>query len=613
MQVVGVTTQQEVYIVSRDRKFRVNEILVLQDGCLGEPKGEVIETLSYNRFIPMGLDKSLVDAEVIRTLEQIGYNIDSDEINLAKLRLFEEAPYPVRTGCTVRLPDFDEVREFLVKSTPEEGMVLGEILGTESLATSITSDLENQLMIMEQGELRSQKGIPFIFDIKSMQQYPHVGIFGGSGSGKSFGLRVMLEELMKLRIPTIVFDPHFEMDFKDSLPALKEQGYQYRDRFVTAQVGKEVGISFSNLTTRDVTALLGAAGGQLSESMVNVIQMLHKKKDSFTSFSDRINNLVMALEEGKQGLERQLRSSELTPIDVARIKDFMQLLVQYGTLPVSSVKGIHWRLNRLEKAGLFQQDIHTIESGVEQGKLVVIQGSSWILQVFATYVIGALYRKRRDYKDARMNGEAGDFFPPFVIVTDEAHNFAPKAMESPAKSVLREIAQEGRKYGVFLFLATQRPTLLDETITAQLNTKFVFRTVRGTDIATLREETDLTQEEGKRLPYLRSGDSFVSSAVFGRTLFIRVRCAYTRSPHLSNPFDELKQISNQRDEKVIESIREMLPMFETDLVEAVVRVNRHCNLDWDVKRFQSELQRFVSEGQLKKHETPLAMRYDKVT
>lgn len=319
----------------------------------------------------------------------------------------------------------------------------------------------------------------------------------------------------------------------------------------------------------------------------------------------------MALEEGKQGLERQLRSSELTPTDAARIKDFMQLLAQYGTLPLSSVKGIHWRLNRLDKAGLFQHDIRMIESGIEQGKLVVIQGSSWILQVFATYVIGALYRKRRDYKDARMNGEEGEFFPPFVIVTDEAHNFAPKAMDSPAKSVLREIAQEGRKYGVFLFLATQRPTLLDETITAQLNTKFVFRTVRGTDIATLREETDLTQEEGKRLPYLRSGDAFVSSAVFGRTLFTRIRCAYTRSPHLSNPFDELKQLSNQRDEKVIESITNMLPMFETDLVEAVVKVNRDCNLDWDVGRFKSELQRFASEGQLKKQETAFAMRYDK--
>ncbi|WP_228502759.1 ATP-binding protein [Laceyella tengchongensis] len=518
MQVVGVTTQQEVYIVSRDRKFRINEILVVEDAQLDYPRGEVVESMSYNRLIPMGLDKSLVDAQVIQTLEQIGYDIESDEINLAKLRLYEEAPHPVRTGCAVRLPKFEEVRSLLVKSSPEEGMLLGEIRGTESMGATISPDLKDQVMIMEQGQLRPQWGVPFIFDIKTMQQYPHIGVFGGSGSGKSFGLRVMLEELMKLRIPTMVFDPHFEMDFSERTPGMEDKGIQFTDCYTAVQIGRDVGISFSDLSTRDVTELLGAAGSQLSDAMVNVIQMLHRKRDSFISFSDRVSNLVQALEEGKQGLERQLQNPELTPTDVQRIHDLKKLLNQFGTLPPSSVKGVHWRLQRLEKAGLFQQDIRAIERGLEQGKLVVVQGSTWVLQVFATYVIGSLYRKRREYKDARMNGEEGRFFPPFVVVTDEAHNFAPKALDSPAKSILKEIAQEGRKYGVFLVLATQRPTLLDETITAQLNTKFVFRTVRGTDIATLREETDLTPEEGKRLPYLRSGDTFVSSAVFGRTI-----------------------------------------------------------------------------------------------
>lgn len=611
MQVVGVTTQQEVYVVSRERKFRVNEILVIEDSALDDPRGEVVETMAYNRLIPMGLDKSLVDTQVIRTLEQIGYDIDSDEINLAKVRLYEEAPHPVRTGCSVRCPEFAEVRELLVKTTPQEGMLLGEIRGTEALASTLSEDLCDQVLLMEQGQLRQQKGVPFLFDIKTMQQYPHVGIFGGSGSGKSFGLRVMLEELMKLRIPTIVFDPHFEMDFSDRVPGLEGRGPSFRERFLSVQVGQQVGISFSDLSTRDMTELLGAAGGHLTESMANVVQMLHRRRDSYTSFSDRLNNLVHALEEGKQGLERQLRSPDLTPTDAARIKDLMQLLQQYGTLPLSSVKGIHWRLNRLEKAGLFQQDIRAIEQGMEQGKLVVVQGSAWLLQVFATYVIGALYRKRREYKDARMNGEEGHFFPPFVIVTDEAHNFAPKAVDSPAKSILKEIAQEGRKYGVFLFLATQRPTLLDETITAQLNTKFVFRTVRGTDIATLREETDLTPEEGKRLPYLRSGDTFVSSAVFGRTIFIRIRCAYTRSPHLANPFDELQQMANDRDEKVVESISRLLPLFDTDLVQAVVQVNRDCGLDWDVTRLKQELNRLVGDGWLKKQENPFTTRYDR--
>jgi hypothetical protein len=210
-----------------------------------------------------------------------------------------------------------------------------------------------------------------------------------------------------------------------------------------------------------------------------------------------------------------------------------------------------------------------------------------------------------------MNGEEARFFPPFVVVTDEAHNFAPKALESPAKSILKEIAQEGRKYGVFLFLATQRPTLLDETITAQLNTKFVFRTVRGTDIATLREETDLTPEEGKRLPYLRSGDTFVSSAAYGRTIFIRIRCAYTRSPHLSNPFDELKRFAEEQDGKLLETLMNSLPLFDTDLVRAVAHVNRECGLKWDVTRLKQELERLVRDGKLAKHETPFVVRYDR--
>jgi DNA helicase HerA-like ATPase len=610
MQVVGVTTQQEVYVVSRERKFRINEILVIEDPALGFPRGEVVETLSYNRLIPMGLDKSLVDAQVIRTLEQIGYDIGADEINLAKVRLFEEAPHPVRTGCSVRLPEFGEVRELLVKTTPEEGMLLGEIRGTESLSETLDEDLKGQVVILEQGGLREQRGVPFLFDIRTMQQYPHVGVFGGSGSGKSFGLRVMLEELMKLSIPTLVFDPHFEMDFSDRVPGMEGRGPDFADRFVKVEVGRDVGISFSDLSTRDVTDLLAAAGSMLSDAMTNVIQMLHKKRDSFESFSDRVGNLVQALEEGKQGLDRQLQNPELSPLDVQRIQDLKQLLQQYGSLPLSSVKGVHWRLQRLDKAGLFQQDIRMIESGLEQGKLVVVQGSSWVLQVFATYVIGTLYRKRREYKDARMNGEEGVFFPPFVVVTDEAHNFAPKAVDSPAKSILREIAQEGRKYGVFLFLATQRPTLLDETITAQLNTKFVFRTVRATDIATLREETDLTPEEGKRLPYLRSGDTFVSSAAFGRTVFIRIRCAYTRSPHLANPFDELRRFAREREDRVLEILMKSLPMFDTDLTTSVAQINRECGLNWDVSRLKSELDRLAGAGRLKKYETPFATRYD---
>ncbi|MFC4075560.1 ATP-binding protein [Salinithrix halophila] len=610
MQVVGVTTQQEVYVASKDRKFRINEILVLEDRGLDFPRGEVVETLSYNRLIPMGLDKSVVDTQVIQSLEQIGYDIGSDEVNLAKLRLFSEAPHPVRTGVPVRAPRFEEVRRLLVKADPEEGMVLGEIRGTEALGETLDEDLKGQVRLIEDGEWREQRGVPFLFDIKTMQQYPHIGVFGGSGSGKSFGLRVILEELMKLAIPTLVFDPHFEMSFGDKVPELADESPSFDNRWMAVQVGREVGIHFADLSTRELVSLVGASGGGLTDPMTNVIQSLHKRGDNYISFSDRLANVAQAIEEGEKGLKKRLHDEDLTPTEAERIKDLLELLPQYGSLPLASVKGVQWRLNRLEKAGLFTHDIRVIEQGLEQGRLVVVQGDSWVLQVFSTYVITAVYKKRREYRDARMNGEEGVFFPPFVIVTDEAHNFAPKGVDAPPKRVLKEIAQEGRKYGAFLMLATQRPTLLDETITAQLNTKFVFRTVRGTDIATLREETDLTQEEGRRLPYLRSGDTFISSAVFGRTLFVRIRASYTHSPHVANPFDELRAVKAERDDRVLKVVRDCLPVFDTDLVDVTTQINRECGLSWEVTRFKQELERWTAEGVIIKKESPFVTRYD---
>ncbi|MDE5416008.1 ATP-binding protein [Alkalihalobacterium chitinilyticum] len=609
MQVVGITTQHEIYVVSKEHKFRINEILLIEDDSLGNPMGEVVETFSYNRFIPMGYDKGIVDAQVLKTLEQLGYDIGADEINLSKVRLFEEAIQPIQTGATVRTPEFAEVQHFLVKVQPQEGLVLGEIRSTDHLVETLPSNLKQLMKIQEQEVERDQNGVPFIFDIKAMQQYPHIGVFGGSGSGKSFGLRVMLEEIMKQSIPAIVFDPHFEMNFSHFSDGMN--GIDYRTKYVSVQIGRDVGVDFSSLTTRDIERLLGAAGS-LTESMVNVIQSVHKRKDSYQSFSDRIANLVDALELGKQKVEAFIYDGNgLSREQLEQYDTYQKLLNQFGSLPLSSVKGIQWRLNRLYQSGLFQHNIRAIEEGLNSGKLVVIQGSVWLLQVFSSFVIGVLYTKRRTYRDAKLQNEQGTFFPPFVIVTDEAHNFAPKGYDAPAKSVLKEIAQEGRKYGVFLIFATQRPTLLDETITAQLNSKFVFRTVRGTDIQTIKEETDLTHEEGKRLPYLRSGDVFVSSAIFGRTLAIRIRLADTTSPHVLNPFDELKEMSHQEDEGVLEVIQSLLPLSETALIRHTDEINQTLGKSWDVAQLKRELEQLAEKGKLKKVKNPFATIYDR--
>jgi DNA helicase HerA-like ATPase len=465
-------------------------------------------------------------------------------------------------------------------------------------------NLQDRTHLLEDGQVKPQNGVPFIFDPRAMQQYPHIGIFGGSGSGKSFGLRVFLEELMKLRIPTLVLDPHFELTFSET-PAGCPPGYRdikFEERFKAYQVGQEVGVNFADLTTRDLCRLLDAASG-LSEGMTNAVEALHKANDSYVSFAGRIDDLVNALEAGEKGAQSRMRDPGGSGSEREVGANQLRVLNEARGIPLSSVKGIQWRLNRLFRAGLFTNDIKPIEMALRNGQLAVVQGPIWMLNVFASYVIGAVYRQRREYKDAQFRRETAPYFPPFVVVTDEAHNFAPKAFDAPAKSIIKEIAQEGRKYGAFLILATQRPTLLDETITAQLNTKCVFRTVRASDIATIKEETDLTQEEARRLPFLRSGDSFVSSAIFGRTVPIRVRMAKTSTPHTENPFDELgEQVSTEADqffEIVQPLIEEMGRVNDTQILDLSKKLAK-AGQSFTVDALRIRLEALVEAGLLEK-------------
>lgn len=541
MQVVGLTNEQEITVIDQARPFRINEYLIIEDAALGFPTGEVVETQSFNRFLDFNLEKGIVGPETFEALTRsTGFDVSTHQVHIAKVRLLERVQTPIKPGTPVREPQFDEVGHYLVKGEPGRGMVLGVIHATDNLAGGMPADLQNRVRLLLDGRVREQNGVPFLFDPRAMQQYPHIGIFGGSGSGKSFGLRVFLEELMKLKIPTLVFDPHFELTFSET-PAACPPGYRdvkFEERFKVFQAGQEVGVNFKDLNTRDLITLLNASSG-LSEGMTNAVEALHKANDSYVTFSARVDNLVAALEAGEKGVQARQRDPGASGSEREVGADQARVMNEARGIPLSSVKGIQWRLNRLFRAGLFTNDIKPIETALRAGQLAVVQGPIWMLNVFASYVTSTLYRQRRDYKDAQFRREAGAYFPPFVLATDEAHNFAPKGFDAPAKSIIKEIAQEGRKYGVFLILATQRPTLLDETVTAQLNTKCVFRTVRVSDIATIKEETDLTQEEARRLPFLRSGDTFISSAIFGRTVPIRIRMAKTTSPHTENPFDEL--------------------------------------------------------------------------
>ncbi len=599
IKVLGLTTSSEFYIGSNEKNFRINEYLIVEDKKQGDLVFEVVEANTYNRYIPLNIGGDFVDSSVIEALQSIGYIVDDETIYIAKCRLMNEAQYPIETGSEVREPSFEEIKRYLINANRESGLLIGAIKNTDKLHDGMDIELKN-LYHMQNDILEEQRDVPFLFNLYEMNQYPHIGVFGGSGSGKSYGLRVILEELMKRKIPTIIFDPHYEMDFQSNSDN-PSASIEYTERYSAYTVGRDVGINFKELNSAELKKLLDAAGG-MTDAMNATVDLLYRQYDNgkkgvdIYSFETKINDLLEMLSKGSRE-KIELMLTDGGPEQQQKAMRLLELYDDYNNkINEATLRGIAWRLWRNINDGVFAKDSTPVIDTLKLGHTAIIQGSSRILEVYCSYIGSKLYSMRRKYKDG-----GTEYFPPFVLVTDEAHNFSPKGYDKAPKAVIKEIAQEGRKYGVFLILATQRPTLLDETITAQLNSKFIFRTVRSTDIQTIREETDITSEESKRLPYLRTGDLFASVASIGRTISARVRAAETLKPNVENPFDELRNKTEEDDTKLLNFLEPYYPITENDALKIVADLEKN-NIKMTVDSFLKKLNSLENKGYLKKEE-----------
>ena len=73
---------------------------------------------------------------------------------------------------------------------------------------------------------------------------------------------------------------------------------------------------------------------------------------------------------------------------------------------------------------------------------------------------------------------------PLLLVCEEAHRYIPNSGEAQyeaAQDAIRRIAKEGRKYGVGLFLVSQRPSEVETTVLSQCNSWLVLRTSNEAD------------------------------------------------------------------------------------------------------------------------------------
>ena len=71
-----------------------------------------------------------------------------------------------------------------------------------------------------------------------------------------------------------------------------------------------------------------------------------------------------------------------------------------------------------------------------------------------------------------------------MLVCEEAHRYVPnrgEAQYEAAQDAIRRIAKEGRKYGIGLFLVSQRPSEVEATVLSQCNSWIILRISNDAD------------------------------------------------------------------------------------------------------------------------------------
>jgi len=130
---------------------------------------------------------------------------------------------------------------------------------------------------------------------------------------------------------------------------------------------------------------------------------------------------------------------------------------------------------------------------------------------------GYYYKRLRTKNDPneKINNDT-----PFLLVYEEAHKYVPKSdlvKFRASKNSIERIAKEGRKYGVTLLLASQRPSELSETIFSQCNNFIAMRLTNPTDQNYVKRLLpDTLGNFTEKLPSLQAGEALLigESVVF---------------------------------------------------------------------------------------------------
>lgn len=344
------------------------------------------------------------------------------------------------------------------------------------------------------------------------------GIFGKTGTGKTFLTRLVLAGLIKTdKAVNLIFDMH------------GEYGLQARTERVGGGFVKGLKTLFPEKVV--IFSIDPAATRRRGCNPDVVIQMPYQavRVDDVLSLQQELNLHVTALEAGyliaaRHGADWLAVLLEQGP----RLKEFA---ADIGAHP-ESVAALYRKLKRIEQlpflrsaqAGENQRDgvVEQMLEYMDRGMSVVVEFGNHTSSFCYLLLANIITRRVHDWyvkKTEKFLGSqrAADEPRKLMITIEEAHKFLNP--QTAAQTIFGAIAREMRKYYVSLLVVDQRPSGIDPEVLSQIGTKIVAQLNDEKDIAAVL--TGVGSNNQLRA-ILASLDSRKQALLFGHALAMPV-------------------------------------------------------------------------------------------
>src|SRR6266702_30776 len=354
-----------------------------------------------------------------------------------------------------------------------------DLITNQELRTIYAPTSADQINV---GTLQQDRSITAYVNVEEMLS-KHFAVLGSTGVGKSTGVSLLLNEILKARPSLRIF----------LLDVHNEYGRCFGDRALVLNP-RNLKLPFWLFNFEEIVDVLFAGRPGVPEELDILAEIIPMAKGIYTQYqnSDRV------------GLKRADPKSVYTvdtPVPY-RLVDLISLIDErMGKLENRSSRIIYHKLiSRVETvrndpryAFMFDNAnvggdtmaevlSHLFRLPANGRPMTIMQLAGFPAEVVDS-VVSVLCRMAFDF------GLWSDGVSPMLFVCEEAHRYASADRSigfGPTRKAISRIAKEGRKYGVYLGLITQRPAELDATIISQCNTLFAMRMANERDQAIVR-------------------------------------------------------------------------------------------------------------------------------